>query len=86
MKQKLTNLYESYRTLTKHKGRNDEKLQLFLNQVEELFYIAHQEAADIVQCDKLRNTKQKGDLKFLDTLKDGKNVVLGSVDKYYTKL
>ena len=30
VKQKLTNLYESYRTLNKHKGRNDEKSQLFL--------------------------------------------------------
>ena len=73
VKQKLTNLYESYRTLTKHKGRNEEKSQLFLNQLEEFFYIAYQEAADIVQYDKLRNTKQKeDDLKFLDTLKDGK--------------
>ena len=39
MKQKLTNLYELYRTLTKHKGRNDEKSQLFLNQLEELFIL-----------------------------------------------
>ena len=46
---------------------------MFLNQLEEFFYIAHQEAADIVQCDKLRNTKQKeDDLKFLDALKDEK--------------
>ena len=86
VKQKHTNLYESYRTLTKHKGRNDEKSQLFLNQLEELFYISHQEAADIVQCEKLRKTKQKEeDLKFLDALKDGKKVVLGSVDKDYTR-
>ena len=79
-------MYESHRTLTKHKGRNDEKSQLFLNQLEELFYIAHQEAAEIVQCDKLRNTKQKEDLKFLDALKDGKKVVLGSVDKENCKV
>ena len=86
VKQKLTNLYESNRTLTKHKVRNDEKSQLFLNQLEELFYIAHQEAANIVQCDKLRNDKQKEeDLKFLGALKDGKKVVLGSVDKDYTR-
>ena len=56
MKQKLTNLCESYRTLTKHKGKNDENSQLFLNQLEEFFYIAHQEAADIVQ---LLNKKKK---------------------------
>ena len=31
VKQKFTNLYESYRTLTKHEGRNEEKSQLFLN-------------------------------------------------------
>ena len=59
VKQKLKNLYESYRNLTKHKGRNDEKSQLFLNQLEELFYIAHQEAADIVQSDKFKNIQQK---------------------------
>ena len=76
VKQKLANLYESYRTLTKHKGRNEEKSQLFSNQLEEFFYITYQEAADIVQCDKLRNTKQKEeDLKFLDALKNGKKVV-----------
>ena len=56
VKQKLKNLYESYRTLTKHKGRNEEKSLLFLNQLDEFFYIAHQEAANIVQCYKLRNT------------------------------
>ena len=50
------------------------------------FYIAHQEAADIVQCDKLRNTKLKEeDIKFLDALKDGKKVVLGSVEKDYSR-
>ena len=41
---------------------------------------------NIVQCDKLRSTKQKEeDLKFLDALKDGKKLVLGSVDKEYTR-
>ena len=77
---------ESYRTLTKHKGKNDEKSQLFLNQLEELFYTAHQEAADIVQCDKLRNTKQKEEnLKFLVASMDGKKFVLDSVDKRLCK-
>ena len=72
VKKKLTNLYESYKTLTKHKGRNDEKSKLFLNQLEEFFYIAHQEEADIAQRGKLKNTKQKEDLRSLYALKDGK--------------
>ena len=81
VKQKFTNLYESHRTLIKYKGRNDEKSLLFLNQPEEFFYIAHQESADNFKCDKLRNNKHKeGDLKFLDALKDGKKVVLSSID------
>ena len=57
---------------------------MILNQLEELFLIAHQEAANIVQCDKLRKTKQKEDLKFLNALMDGKKVILCSADRGYT--
>lgn len=81
VQQKICVLYESYRTLMKHKDRKD-KSNTFLTELDEYFYIAHQEAANFVHRDTLRDRSQKEeDLQFLAALKDGKRVVVGSVDK-----
>lgn len=88
VKLKILNLYDEYRKLQKNKGStsNQKKETKFLFDLDSYFFVAHSDAERKIMNDRLRSAeKQAEDVAFLDALRSGTKVSLGSEDKAYKK-
>lgn len=86
VKNKLVKLFESYRNLQRHKNRKNTQSRDFVESLNEYFYIAHNDATNFLKKDRLRDESRKTeDLEFLSAVKEGKRVLLGSLDKTYSE-